>query len=116
MSSVGKCSLAASLKSPLLMPMATHASMPLLEVAQNRGLGGLRTLMGLVSLVDRHSFPAVNRACERAVAKGTWRLRDVRALLEAKEIQTQITFEEHHPLIRNLREYGLFIQKQTQDS
>ena len=85
-------------------------------VATHRGVGGLRTLMGLVSLTDRHSFPAVNQACERAWAKGTWRLRDVKALLAAKEIQTQITFEEHHPLIRNLSEYGLFIQKQTQNS
>jgi len=55
-------------------------------VVQNRGLGGLRTLIGLVGLADRHSFAAVNRACARALAKGTWRLRDVRALLQAKEI------------------------------
>jgi len=85
-------------------------------VAANRGIGGLRTLMGLVALTERHSFPAVNRACERAFARGTWRLRDVKALLAAKEIQTQIVFEEHHPLIRDLSEYGLFVQKQTQHS
>ena len=84
-------------------------------VAQNRGIGGMRTLMGLVRLIDHHSFPAVNRACERALAKGTWRLRDVRALLEAKEIQTQIAFVDHHPLIRSLSEYGVFIRAQTQD-
>lgn len=84
-------------------------------VAQNRGIGGMRTLMGLVGLVDRHSFPAVNSACERALAKGTWRLRDVKALLQAKETQTEITFEEHHPLIRNLSEYGLFIRTQEQN-
>jgi transposase len=84
-------------------------------VVQNRGIEGMRTLMGLVGLVERHSFPELNRACEKAHAKGTWRLRDVRALLQAKEIQKQITFEEHHPLIRNLSEYGLFIQTQTQN-
>jgi len=84
-------------------------------VAQNRGIGGMRTLMGLVGLINHHSFPAVNRACERALAKGTWRLRDVRALLDAKEIQTQISFIEHHPLIRNLSEYGIFIRAQTQN-
>jgi len=84
-------------------------------VAQNRGIGGMRTLMGLVSLTERHSFLAVNSACQRASARGTWRLRDVKALLEAREIQTQITFEEHNPLIRNLSEYGLFIQARTQN-
>ena len=85
-------------------------------VADNRGIGGMRTLMGLVALVDRHSFAAVNRACERALAKGTWRLRDVRALLEAKEIQTQIAFEQSHPLIRDLSEYGIFIRTRTQST
>jgi hypothetical protein len=84
-------------------------------VAQNRGIEGMRTLMGLVGLSDRHSFPAINGACQRAYAKGTWRLRDVRSLLQAREIQTQITFEEHHPLIRNLSEYGLFIATKTQN-
>jgi len=83
-------------------------------VAVNRGIGGMRTLMGLVGLIDRHSFAAVNRACERALAKGTWRLRDVRALLETREIQTQIPFEQCHPLIRDLTEYGIFIRTQTQ--
>lgn len=82
-------------------------------VAQNRGLGGMRALMGLVSLVNRHSFPAVNQACERALAKGTWRLHDVKALLDTKEIQTLIPFAEQHPLIRDLREYELFVQNQT---
>jgi transposase len=82
-------------------------------VVRHREIGGLRPLMGLVSLVERHGFAAVNRACERALAQGTWRLRDVRALIQAKEIQTQITFEEHHPLIRDLREYGIFVQTQN---
>jgi transposase len=82
-------------------------------VAQNRGIEGMRSLMGLVSLVNRHSIAAVNSACERALAKGTLRLRDVRSLLQAREIQTQISFQEHHPLIRNLSEYGLFITAHT---
>ena len=85
-------------------------------VVIHRGIGGLRTLMGLVSLTDHHSFPSLNQACERACARGTWRLRDLKALLAAREIQAEITFEEHHPLIRNLSEYGLFIQKQTQNA
>ena len=84
------------------------------ELAHQRGIGAIRSLMGLVGLVERHSFAAVNRACARACAKGTWRLRDVTALLQSTETQTQLAFEEHHPLIRDLSEYGLFIRKQTQ--
>ena len=82
------------------------------ELAAQRGIGGIRSLMGLVNLVDRHSLAAVNRACAKASAKGTWRLRDVSALLQATETQTQLSFEEHHPLIRNLSEYGIFINTQ----
>lgn len=84
-------------------------------LVRNRGIGSMRSLMGLVDLVDRHSFAAINSACERALAKGALRLRDVRALLESREIQTQIPFEEHHPLIRKLSEYGVFIRAQNQN-
>jgi hypothetical protein len=84
-------------------------------LVRNRGIESMRSLMGLVSLVERHSFAAVNSACERALAKGALRLRDVRALLESREIQTQISFEEHHPLIRRLSEYGVFIRSQNQN-
>jgi len=71
--------------------------------------------MGLVHLTDRHTFAAVNQACAKASAKGTWRLRDVKALLESRETQTQFFFQESHPLIRNLNEYGIFIRQQTQE-
>jgi hypothetical protein len=84
-------------------------------VVQNRGLEGIRSLLGLVRLTERHSFPVLNQACARAVAKNAWRLRDIQALLQTTETQTQLTFEEHHPLIRNLREYGIFIRTQTQN-
>jgi hypothetical protein len=69
--------------------------------------------MGLASLTDKHSFRAVNQACARATAGDLWRLKDVRALLQSTGEQTQITFDEHHPLIRNLNEYGLFIKTQN---
>lgn len=84
------------------------------ELANQRGIDGIRSLIGLVHLTDRHSFAAVNQACAKASAKGTWRLRDVKALLDSRETQSQLLFQEHHPLIRNLSEYGLFIRQQTQ--
>lgn len=79
-------------------------------LVQRRGIEAMRSLMGLVNLTDKHSFRAVNEACARAVAADLWRLRDVRALLQSQEAQTQLSFAEHHPLIRNLSEYGLFIK------
>ena len=80
------------------------------ELAAQRGIGGIRSRMGLVSLVDRHSLAAVNRACAKASAS----LRDVSALLHSPETQAQFPFQEHHPLIRHLSEYGSFIRQQTQ--
>ena len=80
-------------------------------VLERKGPIGLRTLMGLISLADTHPFRALNDACQRALAHGAWRLRDVRTLLEASPAtQLPLAFQSHHPLIRNLAEYGLFIQ------
>ena len=69
--------------------------------------------MGLASLSQRHSFRAINQACARAAAKAAWRLRDVRALLDSCEAQTQLAFAQQHPLIRPLSEYGVFIKSQS---
>ncbi|SRR6266496_1522065 len=80
---------------------------------QQRGIEALRSLMGLVSLSDKHSLRTLNQACAKAQAKEAWRLRDVRALLGVSEFQTQLAFAEHHPMIRNLSEYGVFIKTQN---
>ena len=84
-------------------------------VAKNRGVEAIRTLMGLARLIDRHSFAAVNQACQRAHTRGGWRLKDVRSQLQAKQTQSQFAFQESHPLIRNLKEYGLFIENHKQE-
>jgi hypothetical protein len=85
-------------------------------LVQQRGIEAMRSLMGLVSLSDKHSFRTLNAACARALAQNAWRLRDVRALLDSCEIQAQLEFATHHPLIRDLSEYGIFIKTQTPDS
>jgi len=81
-------------------------------VLQRKGPLGLRSIMGLIGLTEDHSFKTVNDACASALSHGAWRLRDVRALLEQRqrEVQTHLSFAQSHPLIRNLAEYGLFIQ------
>jgi len=80
-----------------------------------KGPIGIRSIMGLVSLANHHSFKKLNDACASALSRGVWRLRDVRALLDqgSGEIQTYLDFAQNHPLIRNLAEYGLFIKTKT---
>lgn len=85
-------------------------------VLQRKGPLGLRSIMGLIELTGAHSFKTVNDACASALSRGAWRLRDVRGLLEQRqrEVQTHLSFAQSHPLIRNLAEYGLFIQNKIQ--
>lgn len=85
-------------------------------VLEHKGPLGLRSIMGLIGLSDHHAFKTLNDACASALSRRAWRLRDVRALLEQRqrEVQTHLPFAQSHPLIRNLAEYGLFIQNKTQ--
>jgi hypothetical protein len=82
---------------------------------ERKGPLGLRSVIGLVGLIDHHSFKTVNDACASALSRGAWRLRDVRALLDQRQrqIQTHLAFSQNHPLIRNLAEYGVFIATKT---
>ena len=79
-------------------------------MAQRRGFESIRSLMGLVRLLDKSSHRTLNHSCAEACRRGLWRLRDVRGLLDSKETQTQLAFCEQHPLIRELNEYGLYIR------
>lgn len=81
-------------------------------VVERKGPIGLRSVLGLVSLAEQHAFKSLNDACASALSRGAWRLKDVKSLLEQRqrEIQTHLDFAQSHPLIRNLAEYGLFIQ------
>ena len=79
-------------------------------LVQQRGPIAIRTLMGLVDLTHKYSCKALNQACACALSRGAWRLRDLRQLLSQPVVQTHFPFAQNHPLIRNLAEYGLFIQ------
>jgi hypothetical protein len=85
------------------------------QVVEQKGPLGLRSIMGLIGLTHDHSFKSINHACASAASRGAWRLRDVKALLEQRqrEVQTHLGFAQDHPLIRNLAEYGLFLQSKT---
>lgn len=82
-----------------------------LALVEQRGFEAMRSLMGLCDLLGKHTHRALNSACARAHARGAFRLRDLRHLLASpSEPQPQFSFMEHHPLLRDLNEYGLFIK------
>ena len=72
---------------------------------QQRGPIGTRVLHGLLALAGKHPVAALENAAEKALHHGTWRLRDLRSLLERAGPSPQLDFLETHPLIRSLDAY-----------
>jgi transposase len=75
-------------------------------MTRQRGPAGLRVLHGLLSLAGKHPAATLESAAQKALHHGTWRLRDLRTLLEAAAPPPQLDFLETHPLIRQLDAYA----------
>lgn len=86
--------------------IGAHAGRWSEELIAARGIEGVRPLMGLLSLADRHESKVIDRACEVALSHGAYRLRTIRSLIKrAGDRQAQFEFVQEHPIIRNLSEY-----------
>jgi transposase len=75
-----------------------------------RGVEAVRVLIGLVSLAERHTADAIERACGIAHSYGVYHLRTVRAVIDrnAPEQET-MSFLSEHPMIRPLSDYSQFV-------
>jgi len=77
---------------------------------EQRGIPGVRVLMGLVSLTNKHADTAIEQACRVAQSHGAYRLRIIRELLKRQApAQEQFEFIAEHPLIRSLSDYGQLV-------
>lgn len=80
-----------------------------------RGIEGVRVLLGLLSLGNKHPWQAVDEACRVAHSHGTYRLRCVRKLIERnpdeRQTQTLMSFITEHAIIRPLDEYGQWVKE-----
>lgn len=74
-------------------------------MVQQRGPIGSRVLYGLLALAGKHPVSALERAAQTALHHGTWRLRDLRQLLDQPGPAPQLDFLDTHPLIRSLDVY-----------
>jgi transposase len=72
---------------------------------QQRGPIGTRVLHGLLALAQKHPVKVLEQAAQKALHHGTWRLKDLRALVEQTGPVPQLDFLETHPLIRPLDAY-----------
>jgi transposase len=83
------------------------------QLLEQRGPQSLRTIIALCSMIKGRSARSLDHTCERAIAQGLWRYRDLRRLLEKSDSQPALLFAESHPLIRDLQNYADFIQTHT---
>lgn len=92
-----------------------HAAQWAQSMLQHRGIEGVRVLMGLLSLTNKHSRPSIEQACQIAQGHGAYHLRSLRQLIDHQSSMppaTQQSFEfiEQHPIIRDLGDYGQFVR------
>jgi transposase len=74
---------------------------------QTRGPQSLRVMQGLLQLAEKHPVAELEKAARTATHHGTWRLRDLKRLLELPGNVVQMDFLERHPLIRSLEAYRI---------
>jgi hypothetical protein len=75
-----------------------------------RGIEGVRVLQGLMSMTHRHPAESIEKACEIAHSHGTYRLRDVRKVIDRQAAKLeQFEFAEEHEIIRSLSEYEALV-------
>jgi transposase len=95
--------------------IGNHAQRWADAVVKSRGIRGMRTVQGLLSLARKHTSMKIDRACKEALARGVYRLKSVRALVNSNEEQAEFEFMADHPIIRNMNDYGRIVRVDFHD-
>jgi len=78
----------------------------------HRGVEAIRPLYGLLALSRSYTATRIELACGMALIDSRFHLKDIKALLEAPQAEQEtMPFLETHPLIRDIAEYGQFLQE-----
>jgi transposase len=92
-----------------------HAIQWAQSMLQNRGIEGVRVLMGLLSLIHKHRHDQIEAACQIAQGHGAYHLRSLRQLIESRgtaaPAQQNFEFVQEHAIIRSLSDYGQFVRQ-----
>lgn len=76
-----------------------------------RGIAGVRVLVGLISLTHRYDSNHLERACQVALTHQAFRLRAIRELLKRGGGQQEpFSFLAEHEIIRDLSSYGRIVR------
>jgi transposase len=76
------------------------------SVIEQRGVQGMRTVLGLSGLEKKYGSARVDQACALALTHGSMNLGAIRELVGNPTEQQRLEFAREHPLIRDLDEYG----------
>ena len=74
---------------------------------QVRGPLGMRVMLGLLQMADKHPVAELEKAAAIAIHHGSWRLRDLKRLLDQPANVVQLDFLQTHDLIRPLEAYRI---------
>jgi hypothetical protein len=101
-------------KASLIGPRTGHWAS---QMVQQRGIEGVRVLMGVLGLGKRYRAEQIEQACEIASTHGAYRLRTIRELLKRQgDRQEQFEFIEEHPIIRSMAEYGQLVHRAFEET
>ena len=92
----------------------THIGTLCTAIHRQDGAGGVRRILGVLSLVKRHGATAVEDACATALACGAPTYRFVRRYLDHRP-PAPLSLRQVDPLIRELTHYRDVIARKTQE-
>ncbi len=97
--------------------IGSHTQLWAESMVQERGIQGVRVLVGLMSLAKRHPDKSIDEACETAQTHGAYRLRTIRELIKRQvPKQEQFEFMQEHAIIRSISEYGDLVRTAFQET
>jgi transposase len=95
-------------RASLIGPQTDQWAQALLKA---RGVEGIRPLVGLLNLAQRHPRDLIENACEIALSHDAFRLRTIRELIKrGGSKQEPLEFIDEHPIIRQMSDYGEFVK------
>jgi len=89
--------------------MGSNCGLWAIEVMAEKDARGIRVLQGLVALRKKYSGSDIDKACEAALGKSAYRLKDIKSHLKRPQKQESFKFMDKHPLIRDMGEYTAFL-------
>ncbi len=92
--------------------IGTNADKWAQAMLEARGIPGIRVLVGLLNLVNKHDSDSIDKACEIALTHNAFRLKTIRGLiLRGGCKQQELEFIDEHPIIRSMSDYEAIVKK-----